>query len=142
MKYVIYIIFAMAGLDVVAETLPPIGKRVYHIDQDSLFRPVDIRPDAGLAASSSAIELRDPLGREAERNGRAIAPDLKLPVNDSAKISFPELSLQGRISKPRVSFTLDRLNSDPDIDSWTMSFRNKAILESTRLRALSRSISE
>lgn len=114
-----------------AESLPPLGQRVYLLDTKKPARPADIRPlERGSSVPGQNL-MRDPLppgapglvDRNAHKNAQA-------PKRIS-RMSFDKVSVQGRYLVPRVTFDRPILDVGRQEEPVKVEYKKK-ILDSER----------
>ncbi len=111
MRYFLLLIGFQATLSA-ADSLPPVGKRVYIVESDSVFSPVKIERDRNSVDSKS--ELRDPLLQNSESHEKVSRPALGIGASTpnekaSARLVFKPVPIKGRHATPRVTFSLESL---------------------------------
>ncbi|WP_141736660.1 hypothetical protein [Oligoflexus tunisiensis] len=114
-----------------ADQLPPLGQRVYVLDENKPARPADIRPlEPGSRVRGQAV-MRDPLPLGAPglvdqtRHRPAKAP------KRVSRMTFDKVAVQGRYLVPRVTFDRPSLEVGRREEPVKQEYRKK-ILDSER----------
>jgi hypothetical protein len=115
-RFSLTLILSVCGLAQGAEPeLPPLGQRVYIIDEIKPFNPSVIAP---LSKTPSATYLRDPgspkrVKIEPAKPARSpvAARNMKGGLVETGKLSFKMQPIAGRLSRPRLNFELEFLGS-------------------------------
>jgi hypothetical protein len=122
---------SFVGSPMQAEQLPPLGQRVYVLDEEKPARPADIRPlERGSSVPGQTL-MRDPLPLNAAsivdgtRHKPAEAP------KRVSRMSFDKVSVQGRYLVPRVTFDRPTLEVGRKDEPVKQEYRKK-ILDSER----------
>ncbi len=114
-----------------AEQLPPLGKRVYVLDEEKPARPAEIRPlDRGSSVPGQTL-MRDPL----PLNAASVADKNSHKPADAPKrvsrMTFDKVAVQGRYLVPRVTFDRPSLDVGRQEEPVRQEYRKK-ILDSER----------
>jgi hypothetical protein len=120
-----------AAAPVQADQLPPLGKRVYVLDEDKPARPADIRPLGPGSSLSGQAVMRDPLplGAPGLVEGKKHRP-AQTPKRVS-RMTFDKVAVQGRYLVPRVTFDRPSLEIGRQEEPVKQEYRKK-ILDSER----------
>jgi hypothetical protein len=99
------IIGGLASMVSYADQLPPLGQRVYLLDQKARSQPVQIKPIQNKDDESGQVRMKDPLplGAHAIIGQSGAIPQAKAPTRISRMV-FDRNTVQGRYLVPRVSF--------------------------------------
>lgn len=105
-----------------ASGFPPLGKRIYLIDQGRLHSPGIIRDDAGKPDKGVKF-LKDPIKpkRKAPPRRRQVARRARGPSMLPGKLSFQSIGVSGKVSRPRIRFQeewvpVDRTDQQRQVD--------------------------
>lgn len=119
------------GTPLRAERLPPLGKRVYLLDDQKPARPADIRPLERGASVPGQTLMRDPLPLGASSIVEKSRHKSAEPPKRVSRMVFDKVSVQGRYLVPRVTFDRPSLDIGPQEEPVKTEYRKK-ILDSER----------
>lgn len=118
------------------KSLPPLGERIYQMDETGVEAARDLTRISASEKPWPAF-MRDPglnaqslveLSKVAEA---PLAPPPKPVVKKYAEISFAKVRIEGRLTKPRVSFSEDRLQIAPVAEQFDLNLIQR-LLDSAR----------
>ncbi|HYX38280.1 MAG TPA: hypothetical protein VE954_34695 [Oligoflexus sp.] len=114
-----------------ADQLPPLGKRIYVLDEEKPARPADIRPLERGSSVPGQTMMRDPLFLGA---AEFVDKNSHRPTNAPKRVSrmtFDKVSVQGRYLVPRVTFDRPSMDVGRQEEPVKAEYRKK-ILDSER----------
>ena len=107
MNFLVLVVSVLFYSDVFGESLPPVGQRLYIMENSTLFEPVEIVRDMDQDKPSINRVLKDSLSlgdaadmQRSEENIRR----RKHKESKTAKLNFASMAVRGRISSPRLPF--------------------------------------
>ena len=120
------------GLSVqAADRMPPIGKRLYILEDDQPEKPAAIRPLGRGFRGPGQSTMRDPVPIGVNHHTeKSIVKAADSPKRISRMV-FDKVPVQGRYLVPRVTFHRPTLNMGPEEEPIKVEYRKK-ILESER----------
>jgi hypothetical protein len=119
------------GSPMQAEQLPPLGQRVYVLDEEKPARPADIRPlERGSSVPGQTL-MRDPLPLHAASFVEKTSHKPAEAPKRVSRMSFDKVSVQGRYLVPRVTFDRPTLDVGRREEPVRQEYRKK-ILDSER----------
>lgn len=101
---IIFLLISGVNLDLFGESLPPLGKREYFLNQLVPSEPVDIQPIQP-GKVKAGVHMRDPLALDADLIVKK--SQLKAHGSTPKRIShmvFEQTAIKGRYLIPRVTF--------------------------------------
>ncbi|SME90640.1 hypothetical protein [Pseudobacteriovorax antillogorgiicola] len=94
-----------------AKSLPPVGKRVYIIEDEALYAPVTIKGEQKPLRRRGVLRDPIPLGEAGLTRRREIEfRDPGMEPRKESQLKFSSLAIKGRIASPRVQFQLEPLD--------------------------------
>jgi hypothetical protein len=114
-----------------AEQLPPLGKRVYLLDETKPARPAEIRPAERGSSLSGQTLMRDPLPLNAASFVDKTSHRPAEAPKRVSRMNFDKVAVQGRYLVPRVTFDRPSLEVGRQEEPVKQEYRKK-ILDSER----------
>ena len=120
---VIFALLAAASAYALDTSLPPLGKRVYIIENSNLFRPTPIKRDS---VEPRAPFLRDPIQPSDKRPEPVVSAPIprrqKTQLTETGKLRFRTTPIGGKLSNPRVEFQQELLEIGRADESESIDF--------------------
>jgi hypothetical protein len=114
-----------------AKRLPPLGQRIYVLDEEKPAQPADIRPlERGSSVSGQAL-MRDPLPLNAASFVHKVGHKPAEAPKRVSRMTFDKVSVKGRYLVPRVTFDRPSLEVGRQEEPVKQEYRKK-ILDSER----------
>ena len=107
--FICSVTFALSG-GALAQSLPPIGKRIYLIEEKSLYAPVKIEREDNPYKRKGILRDPIPVGKAGLiRRKQMDLRDPNMKPRKESLLKFASLAVSGRLAKPRVDFKLQPL---------------------------------
>ena len=120
---IIGLIFLSEAL--LASSLPPLGKRVYVLEEREHFNPVAIHSETRKESSTREIVLRDSIPFPDPKKHSGSAVKLRIPetkAHRQAQLKFSSLAIRGRLSSPRIPFRTEAMSGTRADEGLEMDF--------------------
>ena len=109
-QFFLFLVLLIPTGAVFGQSLPPIGKRIYLIEEKSLYSPVKIEREDNPFKRKGILRDPIPVGKAGLiRRKQMDLRDPNMKPRKESLLKFASLAVSGRLAKPRVDFRLQPL---------------------------------